>query len=57
MGNLIMVRHGKSEYNLKNVFTGWADVDLAPQGVVEAIKAGEIIKKREILLDICFSSY
>jgi 2,3-bisphosphoglycerate-dependent phosphoglycerate mutase len=57
MGNLIMVRHGKSEFNIKNLFTGWTDVDLAPEGVEEAKKAGEIIKKNDIVLDVCFSSY
>lgn len=57
MGNLIIVRHGKSEFNMKNLFTGWTDVDLAPEGVEEAKKAGEIIKKNDIVLDVCFSSY
>jgi len=57
MGNLIMVRHGKSEFNMKNLFTGWTDVALAPEGVEEARKAGEIIKKNNIVLDVCFSSY
>ena len=41
--NLILVRHGQSEWNLKNLFTGWTDVDLTEQGVREAEKAGQII--------------
>jgi len=57
MGKLILVRHGKSEYNVKNIFTGWTDVDLAPEGIEEAKKAGEIIKSNKIEFDICFSSY
>lgn len=52
-----MVRHGKSEYNVKNIFTGWTNVDLAPEGIEEAKKVGEIIKSNKIEIDICFSSY
>ncbi|MGJ8739129.1 2,3-bisphosphoglycerate-dependent phosphoglycerate mutase, partial [Zobellia laminariae] len=57
MGKLILVRHGKSLWNVKNVFTGWTDVDLAPEGMEEAKKAGELIKSNLIDIDICFSSY
>ncbi len=57
MGKLILVRHGKSEWNVKNIFTGWTDVDLAPEGIDEAKNAGEILKRNAIELDICFSSY
>ena len=57
MGNLILVRHGKSEWNVKNVFTGWTDVDLAPEGIEEAKNAGRIVKRNTIEIDICFSSY
>lgn len=53
----MLVRHGKSEWNVKNVFTGWTDVDLAPEGVAEAKKAGELIKSNGINVDVCFSSY
>ena len=45
MSHLILVRHGQSEWNLENKFTGWVDVELAPQGKLEACKAGEFIKK------------
>jgi len=57
MAKLILVRHGKSIFNVQNIFTGWADVALAPKGVAEAKKAGEIIKKQGIDLDMCFCSY
>ncbi|MGS0527131.1 histidine phosphatase family protein [Zobellia nedashkovskayae] len=57
MGKLILVRHGKSLWNVKNVFTGWTDVDLAPEGMEEAKKAGELIKSNLIEIDICCSSY
>ena len=57
MNNLILVRHGQSEWNLKNRFTGWVDVDLAPKGKLEACKAGELIKEKKINLDYFFTSY
>ena len=57
MGKLILVRHGKSEWNLKNIFTGWTDIDLAPEGIEEAKNAGKILKRNTIEIDICFSSY
>jgi 2,3-bisphosphoglycerate-dependent phosphoglycerate mutase len=57
MGKLILIRHGKSIWNVKNIFTGWTDVDLAPEGVEEAKKAGELLMKNKITVDICFSSY
>ena len=48
MSHLILVRHGQSEWNLQNRFTGWVDVDLAPKGKLEACKAGESIKELNI---------
>ena len=45
MSHLILVRHGQSEWNLQKRFTGWVDVDLAPQGKLEACQAGELIKE------------
>ena len=50
MSNLILVRHGQSEWNLQNKFTGWVDVDLTPKGKLEACKSGELIK--DLNLDI-----
>ena len=57
MSNLILVRHGQSEWNLENRFTGWVDVDLAPEGKLEACKAGELIKEQKIKIDYFFTSY
>ena len=45
MSHLILIRHGQSQWNLENKFTGWADVELAPQGKLEACKAWEFINK------------
>ena len=57
MSKLILVRHGQSEWNLENRFTGWVDVDLAPKGKLEACKAGELIKEKKIKFDYFFTSY
>ena len=57
MSNLILVRHGQSEWNLENRFTGWVDVDLATKGKLEACKAGELIKEKKIKFDYFFTSY
>ena len=57
MSNLILVRHGQSEWNLENRFTGWVDVDLSPKGKLEACKAGELIKEKKIKFDYFFTSY
>ena len=57
MSNLILVRHGQSEWNLENRFTGWVDVDLASKGKLEACKAGELIKEKKIKFDYFFTSY
>jgi 2,3-bisphosphoglycerate-dependent phosphoglycerate mutase len=53
---LVLVRHGQSEWNLKNLFTGWKDVDLTEQGVAEAKKAGAALKARGIRFDVAFTS-
>jgi len=57
MSHLILVRHGQSEWNLENRFTGWVDVDLAPKGKLEACKAGELIKELDLNIKYFFSSY
>ena len=57
MSKLILVRHGQSEWNLKNKFTGWVDVDLAPEGKLEACKAGEALKDLNLSINYFFSSY
>ena len=53
---LVLVRHGQSEWNLKNLFTGWRDVDLSPQGVAEARTAGRKLKAQGITFDVAFTS-
>jgi 2,3-bisphosphoglycerate-dependent phosphoglycerate mutase len=54
---LVLMRHGQSIYNQKNLFTGWTDVDLSAQGKEEAQKAGVLLKKNNIYPDICFTSW
>ncbi len=54
MNHLILLRHGQSQWNLENRFTGWRDVDLTPQGEAEAVKAGRLIK--DIHLDRVYTS-
>jgi 2,3-bisphosphoglycerate-dependent phosphoglycerate mutase len=55
-GTLVLVRHGQSDWNLKNLFTGWKDPDLTPKGVDEARAAGQRLKARGIKFDMCFTS-
>ena len=55
-GTLILVRHGQSEWNLKNLFTGWKDPDLTDTGVKEAIKAGQLLGQQNVKFDIAFTS-
>jgi len=57
MSHLILVRHGQSEWNLENRFTGWVDVELAPKGKLEACKAGELIKELNLSIDFFYSSF
>ena len=57
MSYLILVRHGQSVWNLEKKFTGWVDVDLTENGKSEAIKAGELIKTKNINIDIYYSSF
>jgi 2,3-bisphosphoglycerate-dependent phosphoglycerate mutase len=53
---LVLVRHGQSEWNLKNLFTGWADPDITEKGVAEAIAAGQRLKAHGLTFDIAFTS-
>ncbi|MDU1584812.1 MAG: 2,3-diphosphoglycerate-dependent phosphoglycerate mutase [Clostridium sp.] len=54
---LVIIRHGESEWNKLNLFTGWSDVDLSPEGKKEAILAGKALKEEEIDFDVCYTSY
>ena len=56
MNKLILLRHGQSQWNLENRFTGWKNVPLTEKGETEARKAGELIKKHNINIDKVFSS-
>jgi len=55
-GTLVLVRHGQSEWNLKNLFTGWHDVDLTEKGHAEAKAAGQALAARGLKFDIAFTS-
>ena len=54
--NLILVRHGQSEWNAKNLFTGWKDPGLTDQGVLEAKNAGKLILEQKIEFDVMYTS-
>lgn len=53
---LVLVRHGQSEWNLKNLFTGWKDVDLTEAGVAEARAAGRKLKSQGLAFDVAYTS-
>jgi 2,3-bisphosphoglycerate-dependent phosphoglycerate mutase len=53
---LVLVRHGESEWNLKNLFTGWKDVDLTANGIAEARAAGRKLKAQGVHFDVAFTS-
>jgi len=53
---LVLVRHGQSDWNLKNLFTGWFDVDLSERGVAEAHAAGRKLKAQGLHFDVAFTS-
>lgn len=57
MKKLILIRHGESEWNKLNLFTGWTDVDLSPKGLEEAFEAGKLLKKENYKPELCFTSY
>ena len=56
MYTVIFMRHGESQWNLENRFTGWTDVDLTPKGVAEARRAGELIREAGLSVDLAFTS-
>lgn len=56
MVKLVFARHGESEWNKANLFTGWADVDLSEKGTQQAIDAGKLIKEAGIEFDLAFTS-
>ena len=56
MPKLVLIRHGQSQWNLENRFTGWWDVDVTEQGVAEARAAGQLMKAKGITPAMCFTS-
>lgn len=54
---LVIIRHGESEWNKLNLFTGWSDVELSPEGREEARLAGKTLKKSGFDFDVCYTSY
>jgi len=56
VGTLVLLRHGESEWNSKNQFTGWVDVDLTPRGEDEARRGGELLVERGLLPDVVHTS-
>ena len=56
MPRLVLIRHGQSQFNLENRFTGWLDVALTPAGEAEAQKAAKVVLERKFMPEICFTS-
>lgn len=56
MSTLILLRHGESEWNAKNLFTGWVDVPLSAKGEEEAVRGGELLKEEGLLPDVVHTS-
>lgn len=57
MIKLVLVRHGQSQWNLENKFTGWTDVALSEQGVREAKEAGRVLKEKDFEFDVAYTSF
>jgi len=56
MSKLVLLRHGQSQWNLENRFTGWKDIELSENGILEAKESGRLIKEKKIPIDIVYSS-
>jgi 2,3-bisphosphoglycerate-dependent phosphoglycerate mutase len=56
VGTLVLLRHGESEWNAKNLFTGWVDVDLSAKGEDEARRGGELLRQADLLPDVVHTS-
>lgn len=57
MKKLVLIRHGESEWNKANLFTGWSDVELSEKGIEEAKEGGKILKEEGYDFDVCYTSY
>lgn len=56
MYKIVLLRHGESVWNKENLFSGWTDIDLSEQGVVEAHRAGQLLKAEGFIFDVAFTS-
>ena len=56
MNKLVLLRHGQSQWNLENRFTGWKDIELSENGILEAKESGRLIKEKKIPIDVVYSS-
>ena len=56
MSKLVLLRHGQSQWNLENRFTGWKDIELSENGILEAKESGRLIKEKKIPIDIVYYS-
>ena len=56
VGTLVLLRHGESDWNQKNLFTGWVDVDLTAKGVTEAVRGGTLLVEHDLLPDVVHTS-
>ena len=56
MSKLVLLRHGQSQWNLENRFTGWKDIELSEKGILEAKESGRFIKEKKIPIDMVYSS-
>ena len=56
MQKLILLRHGQSDWNRENRFTGWTDVDLSPAGIEEARRSGQVLLEQGFQFDVAFTS-
>ncbi|MFW5543445.1 MAG: 2,3-bisphosphoglycerate-dependent phosphoglycerate mutase, partial [Prevotella sp.] len=57
MKRIVLIRHGESQWNLENRFTGWTNVDLSEKGKQEAFDAGKLMKEKGFHFDIAYTSY
>ncbi|MFB5673404.1 2,3-diphosphoglycerate-dependent phosphoglycerate mutase [Paenibacillus terreus] len=57
MYKLVLIRHGESQWNKANLFTGWMDVDLSDKGIQEALHAGRLLKEEQFVFDVAYTSY
>lgn len=57
MKRIVLIRHGESQWNLENRFTGWTNVDLTEKGKKEAFDAGKLMKEKGFHFDIAYTSY